>query len=59
MKECSKSMLRRVRDSNFARRYFVGDGIDIGGKPDPISAHKDMFSGMGEVRVWDLSLIHI
>ena len=30
MKECSKSMLRRVRDPNFVRRYFVGDGIDIG-----------------------------
>jgi len=53
MKECSKSMLRRVRDPNFARRYFVGDGIDIGGKPDPITAHRDMFSGMGNVRVWD------
>ena len=33
MKECSKSMSRKVRDPNFARRYFIGDGIDIGGKP--------------------------
>ena len=53
MKECSKSMTRRVRDPNFVRRYFIGNGIDIGGKPDPITAHRDMFSGMGDVRVWD------
>jgi SAM-dependent methyltransferase len=54
MKECSKSMTRRVRDPNFAKRYFVGNGVDIGGRPDPISAHRDMFSGMGDVRIWDL-----
>jgi SAM-dependent methyltransferase len=46
-------MTRRVRDPNFVRRYFVGNGIDIGGKPDPITAHRDIFSGMGDVRVWD------
>lgn len=53
MKECSKSIPRRVRDPNFARRYFVGDGIDIGGRPDPITNHRNLFSGMGQVRIWD------
>jgi SAM-dependent methyltransferase len=54
MRELSKSIPRRLRDPNFARRYFVGRGVDIGGKPDPLSLYSEFFPKMGEVRVWDL-----
>ena len=54
MRECSKSVARRLADSNFLRRYFVGKGVDIGGKPDPLSLYTGVFDRMSEVRVWDL-----
>jgi|SaaInlStandDraft_6_1057023.scaffolds.fasta_scaffold15886_1 SAM-dependent methyltransferase len=53
MKECSKSIQRRMSDSNFLRRYFSGNGLDIGGKPDPLSLYKDLFPLMKNVRTWD------
>lgn len=53
MRECSKSIVRRLADANFVRRYFVGRGVDIGGKPDPLSLYGSLFDRMGEVRVWD------
>lgn len=53
MKELSKSIPRRMRDPNFMRRYFVGDGVDIGGKPDPLSLYSEFFPLMRSVRVWD------
>ena len=53
MKECSKSMQRRLADSNFLRKYFVGDGLDIGGKPDPLSLYNEFFPLMRSVRTWD------
>jgi SAM-dependent methyltransferase len=53
MKECSKSISRRLADSNFLRRYFVGHGLDVGGKPDPLGLYKEMFSHMLSVRTWD------
>ena len=30
LKELSKSIVRRMGEPNFARRWFVGAGIDIG-----------------------------
>ena len=54
MKECSKSIPRRLSQPNFANRYFVGDGVDIGGKPDPLVLYKDVFGGIRSVRTWDL-----
>ncbi len=54
MKELSKSIVRRLHEPNFARRYFVGDGIDIGGAPDPLSLYAELFPRMGKVRIWDL-----
>ena len=54
MKECSKSIMRRLSDPNFAARYFCGDGIDIGGAPDPLGIYQELFPKMGQVRVWDL-----
>ena len=53
MKECSKSVARRLADSNFGRRYFAGNGLDIGGKPDPLALYKEMFSQMVSIRTWD------
>lgn len=54
MKECSKSISRRLQHPNFLTRYFVGDGIDIGGKPDPLSLYVELFPLMRSVRTWDL-----
>lgn len=53
MKELSKSIVRRMAEPNFARRWFVGAGLDIGGKPDPLSLYAGFFPLMGTVRVWD------
>jgi len=53
MKECSKSITRRLADSNFTRRYFVGNGVDIGGKPDPLGLYQELFCQMKSVRTWD------
>jgi SAM-dependent methyltransferase len=53
MKECSKSIARRLADSNFTRRYFAGDGVDVGGKPDPLALYQELFCLMKSVRTWD------
>lgn len=53
MKECSKSISRRLSDSNFINRYFVGRGLDVGGKPDPLGLYKELFSRIVSVRTWD------
>jgi SAM-dependent methyltransferase len=54
MKECSKSIARRLADPNFAARYFAGSGLDIGGKPDPLGLYAELFCRMGPVRTWDI-----
>lgn len=54
MKELSKSIARRLGDSNFIRRYFVGSGIDIGGAPDPLGLYSEFFPLMKSVRTWDI-----
>jgi SAM-dependent methyltransferase len=54
MKECSKSMPRRLRDSRHAARYFVGVGVDIGGKPDPLMLYREYFPGIVSLRTWDI-----
>ncbi len=54
MKECSKSIPRRLSQPNFINRYFVGEGLDIGGKPDPLALYREVFSRMTGVRTWDL-----
>jgi SAM-dependent methyltransferase len=53
MRECSKSIGRRLSDSNFVRKYFVGNGIDIGGKPDPLTLYTELFPFIKSVRMWD------
>ena len=53
MKECSKSIVRRMHAPDFINSFFVGNGLYIGGKPDPLSLYKDFFSKMGNVKTWD------
>ena len=55
MKECSKSIPRRLSQPNFINRYFVGDGLDIGGRPDPLVLYRELFRGIRSVRTWDLA----
>lgn len=35
-------------------RYFVGFGVDIGGKPDPLDLYGELFPLMTQVKIWDL-----
>lgn len=53
MKECSKSIPRRLSSPNFINRYFVGNGLDIGGKPDPLFLYKELFCQIRSVKTWD------
>lgn len=54
MKECSKSIPRRLKDNRYALRYFVGDGVDIGGKPDPLALYLELFPRIASLRTWDI-----
>ena len=51
----STGVARRLSDANFLNRYFVGTGIDIGGRVDPLVAYRELFPRMAEVRTWDLN----
>lgn len=53
MKECSKSIQRRQSDPSFIRKYFVGDGLDVGGKPDPLVLYQELFPLIKSLRTWD------
>jgi SAM-dependent methyltransferase len=53
MRECSKSIVRRLHDANYIRKYFVGHGIDIGGKPDPLELYVELFPLCKSIRTWD------
>lgn len=54
MLEQTKATFRRYRDGAFHSRYFVGDGIDIGGKPDPLPRYLNEFPMIHSCQVWDL-----
>src|SRR5262245_4292245 len=54
MRECSKALLRSATAPNLANRWFVGDGLDIGGAPDPLADQTSFFPRMRRVRVWDV-----
>jgi SAM-dependent methyltransferase len=54
MRECSKSISRRLSNPAFITRYFKGNGIDIGGFPDPLMLYNEFFPLMQSVRIWDL-----
>lgn len=53
VKELSKSIPRRLHESNFCRRYFVGHGLDVGGKPDPLCLYSEFFPLLRSIRTWD------
>ena len=54
MRELSKSITRRRAIPRFLTDYFVGSGVDIGGKPDPLLLYMELFPLITSVRVWDL-----
>ena len=54
MKECSKALARRLGQPNFINKYFVGHGLDVGGKPDPLGLYVELFARLASVRTWDL-----
>jgi SAM-dependent methyltransferase len=54
MKECSKSMMRRLHSPGYATRYFCGRGVDIGGAPDPLALYQSLLPLMESVKTWDL-----
>lgn len=54
MWEQSKAAKRRYYDGAFHARYFVGKGVDIGGKPDPLAQYVGIFPRMLSVRTWDV-----
>ena len=54
MFETSKAVMRRLHDSRFATRYFVGNGIDIGAGVDPLGQYAELFPMMKACRAWDL-----
>jgi SAM-dependent methyltransferase len=54
MYEQSKAAKRRFNDGNFHNRFYVGDGVDIGGKPDPLANYVGVFPLLRGVKTWDL-----
>ena len=52
MKEISKSVMRRLQNSQFAIRWFVGQGIDIGPGTDPLAQFRELFPGIKGIRAW-------
>ncbi|RAU21544.1 SAM-dependent methyltransferase [Paramagnetospirillum kuznetsovii] len=53
MKEASKAMFRRLAQTDFATRYFVGQGLDIAAATDPIAQYSELFPAIKGVRLWD------
>jgi len=54
MFETSKALLRRLHDSRYATRYFVGHGVDIGAGPDNLAQYAEQFPLMRSCRAWDM-----
>jgi SAM-dependent methyltransferase len=49
----SKAVMRRLGDSRYATRYFIGHGLDIGAGKDPLSQFGEFFPLMKSCRDWD------
>lgn len=49
----SISILRRVQDSRFATRYFVGAGLDVGGGRDSLALYREFFPMISSMFVYD------
>ncbi len=54
MNESSKSIFGKLRDSRYATRYLVGDGVDIGAGSDSIGQYYEQFPLMRSCRAWDI-----
>lgn len=54
MNETSKALIRRLNDCRFVNTYFVGNGIDIGCGPDPLSKYSQQFPLMTGLKAWDM-----
>jgi SAM-dependent methyltransferase len=50
--ETTKATARRLRDPRYSERFMVGEAIDIGSGPDPLTV--SMFPKLTSVRTWDL-----
>lgn len=49
----SISMQRRLADSRFATRWFLGNGIDVGGGGDSLALYKEFFPLARNIFVYD------
>jgi hypothetical protein len=47
------SIQRRLQDPRFISRYFVGDGLDVGGGADSLALYGELFPMMRRVFVYD------
>lgn len=47
------SMQRRLHDSRFATRYFVGNGLDVGGGIDSLAVYREFFPLAKNIFVYD------
>ena len=54
MNESSKSIFHKIKDSRYAIRYIVGDGIDIGSGPDSLGLYFECFPLMTSCKDWDM-----
>ena len=55
MNESSKSIFHKIKDSRYATRYLIGEGIDIGAGPDSIAQYYEFFPLMKSCRAWDMA----
>jgi hypothetical protein len=49
----SISVARRIQDSRFATRYFVGAGLDVGGGRDSLALYREFFPRISSMFVYD------
>lgn len=52
--EATKALNRRLKDSAYKDKYFVGSGADIGAGMDGLSAHSNVFTNMTSCMNWDI-----
>jgi SAM-dependent methyltransferase len=52
--EMQKSVVRRLNDSRFLRKYFVGNGIDIGSGDDGLEKYAEFFPLIKSIKSWDI-----
>lgn len=49
------SIQRRLADSRFSTRYFVGCGLDVGGGQDSLACYSELFPRIQNVFVYDVT----